>query len=245
MGHIDQESLAATLQHLDELGPGAGIVETLARLNDGVVAVFGMAGAGQMYLDEAAVSRFVVASDDTARTLEVSQEELGQGPCVDALVHDRTVTVSDFTTDERWPALSEIVVPRGIVSMVGIPIRVGGGAVGSVNVYRSEAHTWDDTEVAALSAFCSLIESALANALLTERHERLIGQLQQALDNRVVIERAVGLLMGRNGYDAVAGFNELRSLARRTRRKVRDVAAELVGETTSDGPGAGTAGEPG
>ena len=235
MGHIDQESLAATLQQLDQPGIGDNIVETLSRLNDGVVAVFGMAGAGQMYLDETAVSRFVVASNDSARVLEVAQEQLGHGPCVDALIHDRIVTVSDFTTDDRWPELSTIVVPEGIVSMVGLPIRVGGSAVGSLNVFESTPHDWDDSELKALSAFCSLIESALAAAILGERHERLIGQLQYALDNRVVIERAVGLLMGRNGYDAVAGFNELRSLARQRRRKVRNIAAELVGETISDG----------
>ncbi len=52
--------------------------------------------------------------------------------------------------------------------------------------------------------------------------------MQYALDNRVIIERAVGFVMARAGVDAVAGFNVLRSAARRDRRKVADVAREVL-----------------
>ncbi len=53
-------------------------------------------------------------------------------------------------------------------------------------------------------------------------------QLQEALESRVVIERCVGLLMGRDGVDAATAFNELRDIARPNRRKVHELAAEIL-----------------
>ena len=57
-------------------------------------------------------------------------------------------------------------------------------------------------------------------------------QLQYALDYRVVIERAVGYLMGTHRLDAVTAFDVLRKQARDSRRRVADVATEILGGTT-------------
>jgi hypothetical protein len=59
------------------------------------------------------------------------------------------------------------------------------------------------------------------------------GQLQYALDYRVVIERAVGYLMGTHGLDAVTAFDVLRKRARDSRRRVADVATEMLGGSTA------------
>src|SRR5207249_397101 len=57
-------------------------------------------------------------------------------------------------------------------------------------------------------------------------------QLQYALDYRVVIERAVGYLMGTHHLDAVTAFDMLRRRARDSRRRVADVATEILGGST-------------
>ena len=56
-------------------------------------------------------------------------------------------------------------------------------------------------------------------------------QLQYALDYRVVIERAVGYPMGAHRLDAVTAFDVLRRRARDSRRRVADVAAEVLNGT--------------
>jgi transcriptional regulator with GAF, ATPase, and Fis domain len=230
VAEVDPDAVRAVVEGLEHRDESVDLVETLQQVNDGVVSLFPVSGAGMMFLDESAVSRYVVASDDRGRALEMAQEELGQGPCVDALVHDRVVTVEDFRDDPRWPALADIVVPVGVTSMVGLPLHLGGAAVGSLNLFRDAPSTWENGELDALGALTTVIESTVTSAVVARRQERLVGQLQYALDNRVVIERAVGLLMGRTGCEAVAAFNTLRSSARSQRRRVIDVAAELVGE---------------
>ena len=90
---------------------------------------------------------------------------------------------------------------------------------------------WDSSDIAALRGFGGLVAEVLGAALAAHQHSALAGQLQYALDYRVVIERAVGYLMGAHCLDAVAAFNLLRKQARDSRRRVADVAADVLGGT--------------
>lgn len=112
--------------------------------------------------------------------------------------------------------------------MLGVPVRLSGIPVGSLDVYLDRPHGWDESERRAMERYSDVIESALTVALQAERASELAAQLQYALDHRVIIERAVGFLMAKEGLDPVAGFNRLRLNARSTRRKVGAVAEELL-----------------
>ena len=116
--------------------------------------------------------------------------------------------------------------------MAGTPVLLGGSPVGTLNVYRDEPAEWDKSDVNALTAYSALISEVLAAALAAEEHSILAGQLQHALDYRVVIERAVGYLMGTQRLDAVTAFDVLRRRARDSRRRVADVATDMLGGTT-------------
>lgn len=53
-------------------------------------------------------------------------------------------------------------------------------------------------------------------------------QLQHALDSRVLIEQAKGILAERHGLSVEDAFERMRGLARRTRRTVREIADGVV-----------------
>jgi GAF domain-containing protein len=172
--------------------------------------------------------RFVAATDEPGHLLEARQEEIGRGPCVDCLTFDQVVHTRDLAGDERWPALLPELPEAGIHALLGVPIHADGIAVGALNVYRDQPGKWSDNEIAGLQAYGTLIESLLRAALTARRRGELAEQLQHALDHRVAIERAVGVIMGRDNIDAVAAFNKLRAAARSSERKVAEVAAELL-----------------
>ena len=113
-------------------------------------------------------------------------------------------------------------------AVAGIPILLTGSPVGTLNVYRSEPVEWDRSDVSALTAYGALIAEVLATALAAQEHSTVADQLQYALDYRVVIERAVGYLMGAHRLDAVTAFDLLRRRARDSRRRVADIAAEVL-----------------
>ena len=229
MNHIDPDVLTASLTRLQmreiSSGPVTSAIETVVA---GVVDVFGVTGAGLMFIDDRDALRYAAASDEPTRVLESAQEHLGSGPCVDSLIYGTPFETADITVDERWPTVGEIVGPVGVRAVLGVPLMLGGGAVGSLNVYRNAPYDWDDSERAALRAFNRTIETLIAQAVLARRQETLVGQLQHALDHRVAIERAIGLVMGRHQLDAVDAYRRIRTVARGRRERVAQVADELL-----------------
>ncbi len=226
---VDPDSLARTLEHLSSQDADTDDLQSsLQSIVDASLGVFDVTGAGLMMVDESQVLRYVAASDARSAVLEETQERVGGGPCVDALLFDTMVMTVDLASDERWPELSAQVVPHGVVAVLGIPVHVGGTAVGSLNLYSDSAREWDEAEIDAMRSFVHLIERLLGSAVLAHRSNTLVEQLEYALEHRVVIERAVGVIMGRSSVDAVSAFNELHAQARAQRRKVADVAQQLL-----------------
>jgi AmiR/NasT family two-component response regulator len=60
-----------------------------------------------------------------------------------------------------------------------------------------------------------------------DAQERKVSELQAALDSRVVIERAIGILAERFALPFPGAFELLRAAARNSRREVRALAVEL------------------
>jgi GAF domain-containing protein len=172
----------------------------------------------------------VAATDDAGFLLETLQEERGRGPCVDALIFDKVVWTSDLAADERWPALVPELPDAGVRAVLGLPIHTGRVAVGSLNIYRNEPGEWSSRQADALRAYAGVIEAVLHSAIQIRARDELADQLRYALDHRILIERAVGMTMGRDRIDAVTAFNKLRDMARSSERKVADVASDLLAE---------------
>lgn len=227
--HIQEGSLDAALGNLSrhEL-ENIGVAEALKYVVTAMPALYHVAGAGLLLVDDFQVLRYVAASDAAAHILESAQEVTGVGPCVDSLVHGRPVSCADLATDGRWPGLAPLVTPYGIGAVLGVPVHLGGGVIGSLNVYQPTAYEWDDSDLAASASLARLVERLLAMALVVRRQDDVVLQLQTALDTRIAIERAVGVLIGVEGIDAVEAFDRLRQAARSQRRKVADLAAEVI-----------------
>lgn len=205
-----------------------GLARSLREVIDAVPPLFGANGSGLMVVDEGAALREVAASDEPGRVLELLQQEIGEGPCTQTLIDDAVVMTSDVRTDERWPNLAPRMEGVGVVAVLGVPTHLAGSAVGALNVYRDDVYDWTEDDVERLQTYNRLLERLIALAVAAERRDELVQQLQQALDSRVVIERATGLLMGRHDLAAVEAFDRLRRAARSQRRRVYDVAADLL-----------------
>jgi GAF domain-containing protein len=227
--NIDNDVLAGALGNLTGLPSGdVAVGEAVQRVVSATRSVFEVTGAGLMLVDASSVLRYVAASDEPGRLLERAQEQEGNGPCVESLILDEVVATDDLAADDRWPGVSEMVVPAGVRAVLGVPVHVAGGAVGSLNVYSDQPHVWDESERRAIHAFAQVIEDLLAVSVLMRQGDELVEQLQYALDHRVVVERAVGVVMATEGLDPVAAFDRLRRTARDRRARVAHVAEEVL-----------------
>jgi GAF domain-containing protein len=220
--HVDHEALSRSLAELD--APGAAspeVQDAVERVIGSAASVFAGSGVGLMLIaEDGHTLRYVASSDDVARKLERAHEHAGGGPCVDAFVLDTCVKTDDLLVESRWPELRAELRGEPIRAVLGLPTRLGS-PVGTLNLYCERPRVWDESEIAAL-------EARLGGALVAREHGRIVDHLQAALDSRVTIERAIGLLMGREGSDAATAFNGLRRTARNSRRRVLAVAEELL-----------------
>ena len=226
---IDPDALSASLRRLATVGePGTGVVKALQEVTQACVDLFGVTGSGIMLADEQNVPRYVAASDGPGRMLEVVESDTGQGPCTEAFVNNTVVASADVTTEGRWPDLASALRPHAVRAVLGLPVRLGGVTVGTLDVCYDHPHGWQDDECQALARYRDVVESTLAAAVAAHNAGELASQLQYALDYRVIIERGVGYLMARDQVDSMAAFNTLRRAARDTQSKIGDVAQRLV-----------------
>jgi GAF domain-containing protein len=227
---IDPAALARSLSALRERSLDEGLGQALEHVTAAARELFSASGAGIMLTDESSGLTAVAATDEPGRWLELAQERVGEGPCVDALTFDQIMTTADLRADDRWPALLQQLPDETVRAVLGVPLHAGKIPVGSLNVYRDRPSDWHASEAAALEAYAQLVEGLLLSALRAHQHEQLVQQLQHALDHRVVIERAVGVIMGRENIDAVTAFNRIRHQARSAERRVAEVAADLLAQ---------------
>jgi GAF domain-containing protein len=225
-------SAAGLRQALDQLadlkqGP-VTLEEALDRVVAGADALFGVDGTALMLVDRDQVLRNLAVSDPRAALLEELQAEHEEGPCVDAFDDKEPVAADDLSREDRWPAFSPDAARRDLLAVLASPIPYSEQAVGVVAVFATEPHPWTGAEREAIVAFTELVALLILNAMEATERGRLAAELQVALDSRVVIEQAKGVLVGRHGLTTRQAFERLRRAARDQRRPLAEVSRAVV-----------------
>jgi hypothetical protein len=142
---------------------------------------------------------------------------------------DRAVLMLiDQTGALRWASGSDRVV-RVVASDLSMPIHVGSGPVGTLDVSVSAPREWDDSEWAAMQAYAGLLASLLVAAVTAQITGRLADQLQGALAYRSLLEQAAAILVDREGLDAPAAFEWLETAAKSSGSTLVEMARAVVG----------------
>lgn len=209
------------------------IGSVLYRLTDHVTAVLGADGAGVSLAQGEGDLAFLAATDGDVAAIEEQQVVTRQGPCHEAYRTGEVVMVTDLQGDERWPAYRPAAVEAGARAVLGVPMPVGHNRIGALNVYRHTPHDWDDAEIEVARALADMASGYVLNAGALERADVLNTQLQRALDSRIIIEQAKGILSERHDISPAEAFQRLRGHARRTQARVHDVATQIVDGTVT------------
>jgi GAF domain-containing protein len=228
---VSTAGLERALAQLAELRTSPiGVEEALGRVAESADALFQVGGSTLMVVDRDQVLRNLAAARGPAALLEELQADHGEGPCVDAFEEKRTVWSDDLGREDRWPGFAPAAAQGGLLAVLASPIPYSDQAVGVVAVLASEPHAWTEGEREAIVAFTELAALLVLNAMEAEARGRLAGELRGALDSRVVIEQAKGVLVGRHGITPRQAFERLRGLARDQRRPLSEVAGSVVAE---------------
>jgi GAF domain-containing protein len=196
--------------------------------------IFGVDGAGLMLVDTEQHLRNVAVSDDRLAHLEQLQVDHHEGPCIDAYEDKELVRSGDLAQERRWPSFSPAAVERGLHAVLASPIPYNQQAVGAVAVVSATPRPWTPEGELALVAFTDLAALLIAATLRSEGQSVLATQLQQALDARVVIEQAKGVLIAREGISPREAFERIRGEARAQRRRLTEVASDVVRQARAE-----------
>jgi GAF domain-containing protein len=226
---MSAQEVREALHELGDLRYSAGnLDDALRRIVSATHELFNVDGAGLMLIDPDQLLRNVADSDERVDHLEELQIEHGEGPCIDAFEEKELVHAADLATEARWPKFSPAALERGLRAVLASPIPYNQMAIGVVVVFSTKVHPWSPEGELALVAFTDLAALTIANTMQSEQRGRLAEQLQRALDARVVIEQAKGALVARQGVTAKEAFEQMRRRARAERRRVAEIAEEVM-----------------
>jgi len=210
--------------------------EVLYDLSDSVVQVLGATSGGVSLGAPDGSLRFVTATDDASTGAEMLQTESQEGPCNTAFSTGATVLVPDLKEEQRWSQFTPGALGLGFRAVAGIPMCYEDRRLGALNVYYDRPVDWPPEDVEAAQLLADVATGYVRNLRQFDESRRLTEQLQHALDSRVVIEQAKGILAERLGTDVAAAFQLLRSHARGTGNRLHDVARDIVAGRLQIGP---------
>jgi GAF domain-containing protein len=170
----------------------------------------------------------VTATNEAEQAFEQAERDLGEGPCIDAFTAGELVRTSDLRSDPRWPRLGPAARANQIRGVLSAPVLLDDQPIGTCNALTTTVRGWTEADAGAVRAF-ALVLGRLIGSITDARHKtELTAQLQFALNARVLVEQAKGVLMEREGVDARRAFELLRNRARSSERKLADVAREVL-----------------
>lgn len=163
--------------------------------------------------------------DDIERTQAATQT----GPCVEAFRTGDVVAIKDLTRHRRrWPEYCRAAAAHRVASVAAIPMHLDDHPVGALNLYARGQRDWGAEDIAAACVMANMATAYLINASHHRRQVALNEQLQTALDSRVEVEQAKGMIAAREGCSTTEAFERLRRFARSHNVSVHDVARAVV-----------------
>ncbi|MFU8842084.1 MAG: GAF and ANTAR domain-containing protein, partial [Nitriliruptoraceae bacterium] len=173
--------------------------------------------------------QFIAASHERAHLLELFQVQNEEGPCQDCFTTGVPVSVGDLeAASDRWPLFAPRAVSAGFRSVQAVPLRLRGAVLGAFNLFLTEPGGIDQAAEAVVQAMADVATIGLLQQRELDRAHAVEGQLQRALQTRIGIEQAKGIISERVGVPMDAAFELLRGYSRGRNEKLHDVARDVV-----------------
>jgi GAF domain-containing protein len=223
--------LARTLVELaDTLVADFDVVELLTRLTDRCVDVLDVGAAGLMLVAPEGDLRVMASSSEAMRVLELFELQSQEGPCLDCYRTGRPVVNQDLAAaDGRWPRFAAEALTAGFRSVHALPMRLRGAVIGALNLFHIEPGEMRRADVDAAQALADVATIAVLQHRAALEAQALNEQLDHALNTRIVIEQAKGMVAEREGVNIEGAFSRLRSHARNHNLRLVDVANDVIG----------------
>ena len=227
---MSERQLAEVFVELaDTLVDDFDLIDFLHRLTERCVELLGVSAAGLLLTDQRGALRVMAASAERARLLELLQLQTDEGPCPECFHSGRPVAVGDLAAaSERWPRFVTAAREAGFGSVQALPMRLRADVIGALNLFDSQPGAFPEDMVRLGQALADVATIGLLQARAISHRDTLAEQLQTALNSRVIIEQAKGVIAERRQLDMDQSFTVLRTAARTGNRRLSDLSRAIV-----------------
>jgi GAF domain-containing protein len=213
----------------DTLVDDYDVIDFLEMLADRCVELLDVTAAGIMLAEPEGDLRHAACSSERMRVAELFELQLAEGPCFDAY-RDAAPVLCDSPEDARarWPNFAPHALASDFASISAVPLRLRSQVIGALNLFSTERGALSDADLRVAQAMADVATIGILQARAIGDAHVLTTQLEGALQSRVVIEQAKGIVSEHNGIDVDAAFALIRGFARSHHRLLRDTAQQLI-----------------
>lgn len=217
----------------DTLVDDFDVVEFLESLTRHTAEVSDAASAGLLLADPHGQLQYMASSATSVKLLELFQLQYLEGPCLDCFRTGTAVVNSDLNhARHRWPLFAPRAVEAGFQSVHAFPLRHRQQVIGALNLFSTDLGVLDPADVRIIQGLADIATIALLQERTLRSAEILTEQLQSALNSRIAIEQAKGVLARTHGIRVDAAFDLMRAYARANHHRLSDVAQAVVTDPT-------------
>ena len=198
------------------------------------VEILGVSAAGVMLSPPRGDLQLIASSSEAMRVVELFELQNDEGPCLDCYGSGEPVLNQDLArAGARWPRFAPVALEAGFRMVHALPMRLRGTVIGALNLFGPDTTPLDPADVTAGQAMADIGTIAILHHRATVEAQTLNQQLTHALNSRIVIEQAKGVLAERCGVSVDEAFGLLRRHARDHNLLLSDVAEHVIDGTLS------------
>ena len=214
----------------DTLVDDYDIIDLLDRLVGYSVELLTADAAGILLVDSQQALQVVASSHEDANVMELLQLQSDQGPCMECFSTGEAVSVPDLAdVGGRWPVFVAAVAERGVYRSVhALPLRLRGETIGTMNLFHGQSGILPAADLVLGQALADVATIGILSERAIRSREVVAEQLQTALNHRMIIEQAKGVLAHQGNLTMAAAFDRLRRYARNHNARLSEVARKVV-----------------
>jgi len=229
VGETRESRLAAAFVTLaDTLVADYDVVELLQTLVDTCADLLDASAAGLLLVDAAGDLEVIASTSEESRLVDTIQLSAGRGPSVQCYTTGQPVQVADVEAlDGEWTAFRDEALVQDFQSVQVVPMRLRGSIIGTLTLFRATPGILSDEEISIAQGLADVATIGILHERALRESDVAQQQLQHALNSRVIIEQAKGVIAQIRGVDMDEAFGLLRAHARSNNRGLREIS-ELV-----------------
>jgi GAF domain-containing protein len=204
-------------------------LDFLHTLTDRSVELLNVDAAGVILSDQHGHLQVVASTSNHAQDLELFELQSDEGPCLDCFKTGRVVAnVEASVAAARWPRFSAAFRQAGYQSAHAVPLRLRSQVIGAMNLFCVESTALADDDLALAQALADVATIGLLQERAVRESDLIAEQLQTALNSRILIEQAKGVLLALMSVSVDEAFSLMRQYSRRNRIPLREVATQVI-----------------